>query len=381
MRAPVRILHIVSLITPTGAYGGPVRVAVGQVKSLSQLGNDVTLVAGTMGYGKNVPETYDGIHVKLFRARTVIPKTGFAGITSLPLLLWVAKNAKYYDVVHIHLARDLLTLLAAQIVRKLNIPYVVQTHGMIDPSKKILSKPVDALWTKSAIRDASRVFYLNAREKQFIIDVAGQNLRLQELRNGVALSSPTPLTNFDEINKEVMFLSRLDAQKRALNFVEMAIRLNSKFPQVSFTLVGPDEGEGPKIQRSINAARAQEYIKWEGPLAPELTHARMASSSIFVLPSFRDAFPMSVLEAMALSIPVVVTRSCGLSEEIANSGSGIVVEDDSVESLAVGVAKLLSSRETYVQASRRAMDTIRDKFSLDSVSEKLYMIYDQIKRE
>lgn len=374
----MKILHIVSLITPTGTYGGPVRVAVQQVKALSDLGHEVTLAAGTSGFGRIVPEMYDGVPVKLFKTMTVIPKTGFAGITSLGLLKWIFKEAKNYDIIHIHLARDFLTLAVAHIIKTKKIPYVLQTHGMIDPSKKLLAKPLDLILTKPVLRNASRVFYLNKRERNFVTEVAGSPLEFEELRNGVE-SKVLPAREIPKEKPiEVLFLSRLDPQKRAGAFVEMAVILHVEFPNVQFRLVGPDEGDAAEVMKKVAIHRAESYIAWEGPLPPTETENRMNEADIFVLPSYRDTFPMSVLEAMSLGIPVVVTISCGLSSDIEISGAGLVVNDDSPNELAIAVSKLLSSESRYNEVSKKALQSIKSDFSSQAMAASLNRTYSSI---
>ena len=62
----MKILHIATLITPQGAFGGPVRVAANQVRALRTEGHDAILIAGHAGFENNAPTEFDGIPVKLF---------------------------------------------------------------------------------------------------------------------------------------------------------------------------------------------------------------------------------------------------------------------------------------------------------------------------
>ncbi len=107
----MKILQIVTLFSPDAAYGGPIRVALNQSKALQDNGHDVTIAAGERGYA--VPPTREqGIALQLFPARTVIPpKIGYAGIGAPSMLVWLRKHVREFDVVHIHLARDLVTFL------------------------------------------------------------------------------------------------------------------------------------------------------------------------------------------------------------------------------------------------------------------------------
>lgn len=72
----MRILQVVSLLSPDGAFGGPARVAINQSAALIRKGHDVTLAAGTRGYP--IPPTdIGGVPLRLFPARTLLPGLGF----------------------------------------------------------------------------------------------------------------------------------------------------------------------------------------------------------------------------------------------------------------------------------------------------------------
>ena len=90
-----------------------------------------------------------------------------------------------------------------------------------------------------------------------------------------------------------------------------------------FTLVGPDEGEGPALRAALDG---ESQISWEGALAPGAIPRRMAAASVYVLPSVREPYPMSVLEAMSVGLPVVVSADCGLAPLVERTHCGIVTD-------------------------------------------------------
>ena len=185
----MRIISIVTLISPDGAYGGPTRVALNQAAELRRRGHEVVIAAGYRGFAEP-PTVIDGVPVKLFPVRTALPGIGFAGLTAPGLLQWLSRIAPQADVVHIHTARDLITLPAAWIVRRSGTPYVLQTHGMIDPSPKVSADWLDRLLTKRILRDASVVFYLTDREHSDLQEVFGGSLETTRLMNGVPEAPP-----------------------------------------------------------------------------------------------------------------------------------------------------------------------------------------------
>lgn len=373
----MRILQIVTLVTPEGAYGGPVRVAVNQTRALLDAGHDVTLAAGATGFVEDLPDSFDDVPVKLFEAKKAVPGVGFAGLYAAGLHRWLRRESAQADVAHIHLGRDLVTLPCTRISRSQNLPYVLQTHGMIMPSKHPLSSPIDEIWTKNALRKAAKVFYLTGEEKLGLQNVAGPALSLQELGNGVPLPVPGVAAGPEP---EVLFLARLHPRKRPLMFVELATRLHQRFPNVRFSIVGPDEGEGSAVRAAIDRSGLHHVLTWEGALEPSAVTRRIERAAVYVLPSVDEPFPMTVLEAMALGKPVVITETCGLAKHVSASRSGFVV-DNSLDSLVEAVAALLSSQELRVETGRRARSLARDHFSMKPIVSQLTSAYGEVLRQ
>ncbi|WP_241985722.1 MULTISPECIES: glycosyltransferase [Cryobacterium] len=360
-----------TLVSPNGEYGGPVRVALNQARALREAGHEVVVAGGARGFGTDLPHELDGVPLRLFPARTIIPGIGFAGLCAPDLQQWLKHAARSVDIVHIHAARDLVTLPAARWLRKARIPYVMQTHGMIDPSRNPLAFPLDLFITRPALRGAKAVFYLTDRERTDLGAVAGQRPNLVQLANGVPQSSNASLP---AAGTEVLYLARLARRKRPQLFVEMALALAEEFPHVLFTLVGPDEGEGPAVQRLIDEADAQGKLSWEGPLAPGATNERLARATVYVLPSVDEPYPMSVLEAMSVGVPVVITDSCGLAPAVSEIGCGIVV-DDSLDALIGAVAALLRDGALTRSMGQAGALASRDRFGMPAIAEALARAY------
>ncbi|BDZ42743.1 hypothetical protein GCM10025865_20420 [Paraoerskovia sediminicola] len=188
----MRIISVVTLFTPDGAYGGPTRVAVNQARELIARGHDVRLVGGCSGFDV-VPSQVDGVPVTLFPVRRAVPRTGFAGLVAPQMLRWLRTATDGADLVHVHAARDLVTLPAALMALRKNVPYVLQTHGMIDASERRSAALLDAIWTRRLLRGAGAVLHLTERERSDLLDVVGgPEIQLVEVLNGVPLPASAP---------------------------------------------------------------------------------------------------------------------------------------------------------------------------------------------
>lgn len=362
----MRVLEVVTLVTPDGEYGGPTRVAVNQAAALQRRGHDVTIAAATRGFAEP-PSLLNDVPTRLFPSRTLVPGTGFAGLSSPRMMRWLRTNVSAFDIVHVHAARDLVTLPAARTALRKGVPYVLQTHGMIDPSGNLLARPFDTLLTRLVLSRAQRVFYLTPTEKSDLTAVGGSHLQFQHLPNGVPRAEPSAETAGP---LEVLYLARLAPRKRPLAFVEAAASLCPRHPDVRFTLIGPDEGEAAAVDAAITSSGHSDRIRREPAIPPENTLERMSHASVYVLPSVNEPYPMSVLEAMSLALPVVITRSCGLARLVGDSEAGVVV-DETVESLEGGIDKMLRDDTLRDHLGRNGMHVTRAEHSMDAIAKRL----------
>jgi glycosyltransferase involved in cell wall biosynthesis len=362
----MKILHVVALMTPDNAYGGPVTVALNQCAELQRRGHEVVIAAASTGYGEP-PEEVGGVPVRLFRAHQVIPRAGFAGLASPGLVRFVHKNARSFDVVHVHLARDFVTLPAASAALRSDTRVVVQTHGMIDPSDRLLARPLDALLTRRILRRANTVFHLTDDEAGWLKAVAGNSLRLQSLPNGVTVPDEAP--PFPE-RPQVLFCGRLHARKRPLVFVEAAATLLREGIDADFTLVGADEGEGPGVKQRIEEF-GDDRLRWIGAVGPDQVAELITESWFVALPAVDEPFPMAIVESLALGRAAVVTDSCGL-RVLVGSKAGAVV-DDSTDAFSIAVRELLAG--DHDTAGGNAHEVARANLSIESVALTLENTY------
>jgi glycosyltransferase involved in cell wall biosynthesis len=367
----VRVLHVVTLLSPDGAFGGPVRVAENQAAALRARGHEVRIVSTHRGYDGSPPTALGDVPLELFPVRSLVPGTGFSGMSSPALLRWLRRQLPAIDLVPVHLARDLVTLPAAEVVRRAGVPYVVQPHGMVVQSSHPLAGPLDRLLVRRVLSGASAVLHLTPEERTGLRAVADDDLPLVLLGNGVPDVEPAPVPPG---RPEVLFCARLQERKRPVLFARTTRALLADGVDASFVLVGPDEGEAAAVEAEVAAVGDPGRLRWEGPLAPSATLARMARASLVVLPSVHEPYPMTVLEAMSVGRPVVVTDTCGLAPAVQEHGCGAVV-DDSPAALQAAVRRLLENPQERAEAGRRAAVAAREHFSMSAVADALEGLY------
>lgn len=367
--APLRVLHAVTLHSPTGAFGGPVRVALNLSHGLRARGHDPRLLALADGFGPTPPTDVEGVPARLHPARRLLP-LGFSGITSPALLAEAGRLVRGADVVHVHLARDLVTLPVALAALRARVPLVLQTHGMVDPSDRLLAKVLDALAVRRVLRGAAAVLHLTAHERRGLDAVLGAPLRTAvRLVNGVPAQSPRPAPGGPP---RILYAARLQDRKRPCDFVAAAPEVLRRHPDARFVVAGPDEGERAAVERLVDDLGLRDRVDLVGPLGAAQVLEELRRAHVYVLPSVDEPFPMSVLESLSVGTPAVVTVSNGLAPAVGEAGAGRVVEDAS--GLAGAVLELLEPQAAE-KASAAAHALAGSAFSLDAVVADLLDVY------
>ncbi|WP_369206007.1 glycosyltransferase [Streptomyces sp. PU-14G] len=381
----MKALHVVTLHTPTHDFGGPTRVALNLCRGLRERGDSAALVALADGFPPgDPPRTVDGVPARLFRARHVLPRFEVSGITSPALLAAAPRLLRSADVVHVHLMRDLVTLPVAMMAARMGRPLVLQTHGMIDPTEKRVAKAVDVLGLRWVLRQADAVLHLTDTERELTEAVVAPAPMgpAHRLVNGVAPQPPRPQPTGGR-PPTVLYCARVQEGKRPQDFVGAMPTVLAKHPDARFVLAGPDTGalvgELLALADALGVGHALEYV---GALDHAGVIERLRASDVFVLPSVKDAFSVSVLEALSVGLPVVVTRTSGLAPDVAAAGAGRLVDSapdgpDAAENGArVGRAVLeLLDPAAGEAASRAAWRLARDSFTLGAVVETLRGVY------
>ncbi|MFR9722428.1 glycosyltransferase [Streptomyces sp. MS19] len=371
----MRVMHVVTLHTPTHEFGGPTRVAFHQCRELNARGEHAVLVALGDGFPAGpLPRRVDGVPVRLFPARHVLPRFEVSGITSPALLARAWSFVRSADIVHVHLMRDLITLPIALLALQAGTPLVLQTHGMIDPTDNRVARLVDALGIRRVLHRADAVLHLTERERHETAAVLAPRPIAPQYRlvNGVPAQARRPRPPGPPT---VLYLARVQAGKRPEDFVRAMPEILAERPDTRFVLAGPDTGALDGTLALADRLGVRAALHHPGALDGPAVLAALRAADVFVLPSSQDAFSVSVLEAMSVGTPVVIREGTGLAPDVARAGAGRVVPAPG----AIGRAVLdLLEPAAQEAASLAAWRLVRDEFTLDAVLDTLRSVYARV---
>jgi glycosyltransferase involved in cell wall biosynthesis len=368
----MRLVHVVTLVSDDGAFGGPTSVAVAQLEECAARGHDVTLVSLWRGRTP-APERLGTVRFVSRPARRLVPGRGCLGLMH-PLLLWDLWRAMgRADAVHLHAGRDLVSLAALAVARLRRAGFVTQTHGMVEPRTGAVARIFDRLFVP-LLRRARGCLVLTERERRELGAVLGTDAPpLVLVPNGLRTAAERAGTRPRD-DREVIFLARLHPRKRPEAFVEMAALVHKENTEARFTLHGADEGSLAAVRRLVADRGLTGVVSYGGALEHSAALAAYRRAAVYVLPSVNEPFPMTVLEALAEGTPVVCTHSSGIAAELARREAALVT-DGSPEALADAVGRLLldeALRRRLAEAGRRAIEEV---FSVRAVVDRLEELY------
>jgi len=171
----------------------------------------------------------------------------------------------------------------------------------------------------------------------------------------------------------VAFAGRCEAAKGIFDLLEAANLLRGTIPQVRLECAG--DGDLAKVARYALALNLGMRVSLPGWMDRAGTRDLMRRASVFVLPSYAEGLPMSLLEAMAAGFPLVATSAGGVPDIITDEVDGLIVPPGNPEALAAAIGRILRDPAFARSLGNAARETIANRYSADRSIERLEQIY------
>lgn len=177
--------------------------------------------------------------------------------------------------------------------------------------------------------------------------------------SGVDLTIYKP-TNLPARPMTFLMIARLLRAKGVREFVEAARQVRERYPAVRFRLAGwleksPDSIQWKELQSWIDEG-AVEFLGKLDDVRPAI-----ASATVYVLPSYREGTPRTVLEAMAMGRPIITTSSPGCRETVEHGVNGLLVPPRDADALARSIMNMIERPDYEIQSMANASLKIASK--------------------
>lgn len=189
-----------------------------------------------------------------------------------------------------------------------------------------------------------------------------------QLVNGSGVdTSHFSVTEFPQGALHFLLIARLLGDKGIREFAAAAGRLKETCPKVEFHLVGGLDPNPNGISKSeIDTWTRDSSIIWHGQL--DDVRAVIAESHVYVLPSYREGTPRSVLEAMSMGRPVITTDAPGCRETVVDGVNGFLVPARDANALADAMRKFIESPRLIAEMGRQSRRIAKEKYDVRKVN-------------
>lgn len=181
---------------------------------------------------------------------------------------------------------------------------------------------------------------------------------------------PLPLDAGQKPKISFLLIARLLVDKGVREYAEAAKIIQQQYPHVEFNLVGwIDENPSAITQQELDQWVANKTVKYWGKLTD--VRPAIAESSVYVLPSYREGTPRTVLEAMAMGRAIITTDAPGCRETVIDGDNGFLVEVKSVESLVEAMQKFIKQPELIEKMGNRSREIALHKYDVHQVNKHM----------
>lgn len=164
-----------------------------------------------------------------------------------------------------------------------------------------------------------------------------------------------------------LLIARLLKDKGIYEYVEAARIVKAKYPEIVFRLVGWIDENPDSIKKSdLNSWIVDGIIDYLGKL--DDVRPALTASSVYVLPSYREGTPRTVLEAMAMGRPIVTTDAPGCRETVKEGENGFLVPLKDVNALACAMERFILQPELIEKMGRRSREIAIEKYDVHKVN-------------
>ncbi|HQR51704.1 MAG TPA: glycosyltransferase family 4 protein [Burkholderiales bacterium] len=181
-------------------------------------------------------------------------------------------------------------------------------------------------------------------------------------------SSPTA-----RVPGTILFLGRLGHRKGSYDLLEAAARIVARRPDLRLLLGGDGQLEGIRARAAeLGISDSVELLGW---VRGEDKDRLLATAALYVLPSYNEGLPVSVLEAMAAGLPIVTTPVGGIPEAITDGVEGFLVAPGDINALTDRLERLLCDTQLARRMGEAARHRVDAAFSAGAVLPQIEALY------
>ena len=242
--------------------------------------------------------------------------------------------------------------------------------------RSLFQKMVHGLYAQ-ALKHSDKVFFQNPDDLKLFQDmhlldaekptvvVNGSGVNVQDFD-----VMPLPKDDAGVVKASFLLIARLLGDKGVREYAESARLIKAQYPNAEFHLVGwIDDNPSAISQAELDTWIADGRLKYWGKLSD--VRPKIAESSVYVLPSYREGTPRTVLEAMAMGRAIITTDAPGCRETVEHGQNGYLVGVKSVDDLVQSMQYFIEDPKLIEYMGQRSREIALNKYDVHQVNKHM----------
>lgn len=356
----MNILHVIDMISQTRA-GGSAKVPFQLGEAQARLGHNVTIFSSD--YNAEKQRSPKGVDLVKFKT-----KYKLLGIKITPDMRHA--DFKQFDIIHLHNYRTFVNI----IVASKGVPCVLQAHGSAAPMKARLTKPVhNYLWRERIIKKCS-AFIADAELEigQYIAEGATRG-SIFNIPVGIDYKEfVNPPKRNNDGQKRVLFLGRFHENKGP-DLLVKAFALLSRDDTI-LQIAGYDDGCEATLTQQVKDLGIESKVEYLGSCYGKDKVNAYTNADVYVMPSRRELFGLTLLEALACGTPVIITDRCGVAPLLPRECGAVVPFNE--EFLAGAINTMLD--KDFASAYRQYRIAWAKQYDWAKLAPQVILVYEKV---
>jgi len=283
------------------------------------------------------------------------------------------------SLVHAHVAmrgsfwRKSIFLLLASLFR---VPTILHLHG--SEFKKFYEHqcgPLGKYLVRMVFRRVTYAVVLSGQWRDFVLSIVPQAhvVIVHNFVDAARCESERLSMGVDRSESEVLFLGEIGHRKGIYDLIKAIQDVAKQVPGVRLIAGGAGDIEG-----ALSCAEElgiRKHISMPGWVSGLEKTELLARAAVYVLPSYNEGLPVSILEAMAARLPVISTPVGGIPEAIRDGQEGFLVSPGDTAMLSQRITELLQDRSLRSSMGENCWLRVNAVFSLDSAMGEIERLY------
>jgi len=336
-------------------------------------------------------ETLQGVEIFYFHAAFPIRNLAypFPDLTQEIKLICDIIEKKEIDIVHFYQPEFLTSIPLPLIKRRFSKPTLLTINGFPGVSwfyGRLMVDFIGLLYTQTItrvlMRYADKILFYATNLKQYAKRMGVPEEKMVFLPEGLELTIPQ---NVEEVRETMRRELAISSDEKLIIFtgrlvpvkgIDLLIRafkiLHNRYPNCKLLIVG--DGPYRRFYESQSGELLNKAIIFTGLVEPEKVVRFLLAADVFVLPSFSEGIPSSLLEACFCGLPCIATNTGAIPDVIKNMETGIITRPGDEKGLLQALAQLINDEKTARIMGDNARRRVKQLFNWDNIVKR----YEQI---